>query len=397
MVAVVAKPWPRTRTGGAGGKRVIERWKVFGPGRWNGENWTESDIAELAENFRRFKRPINTDAPYYTPFVSLNHDDGTMGLANGDVLACGVDPADGWFWVTFDADPHVADLLDGGQLRAASIEWWNTKRKKDRELSGFPLTPDGKPVGLILRAVTLCGSMAQAVKGQPKAPKSRPKTGADLIQRFDNAVPPGRTFVRIPNVEEIIQKIMAAAPGITPEQAEAIAAAVSGGAPAEANAPPADGMGGDMGGMAANLPPDMPGGDEIKQAFRDLSAVIKRQGAELAAIKAEKTASAKAESDAMIQKFHDAVIAERKALPAEAARILDDLKKLTPTSREVTVGILTKQFGLTGKAAPKADRVFSDASAAGGSEPTLRERIMAKSVLGRSILAATAKQNAATN
>ena len=398
MVAAIAHRMPLSRPGLAG-KRVIERWKVFGPGRWNGETWSRSDLEDLAENFRRFRRPASTNAPAYVPFVSINHEDETVGLCWGDVLACGVDPADGWFWVTFDVDPTVAELLDSGKLRAASIEWWNTRNKRDRELSGFFLTPDAKPIGLILRAVTLCGAMVQAVKGQPRAPRSRPKTGADWIQRFDDAVRPGRTLVEIPNVDEqTIQKIMSADPSITPEMAEKIAAALAGGA-APAETPPPDGAGMDGGGampVGDEMPAGMDTGAALKQVYRDLSAVRKK----LAAKEAEEAKQANAASDQFIQKFHDAVLAERKATPAEAARILSDLKVLTPSLRETSVGVLTKQLGLTGKAAPKADRQFSDGSAARtgpAGEQDIRSQIMRNSIIGRQILAGQANADPARN
>lgn len=360
----ISAPMPKTRPGGKPGKRLIEHWRVFGPGRWLGQDWTAKQIGEMVANYRKFVKPITSPDPFYIPYVSINHADGSKGLASGDVLDCGQDP-DGWLWVTFDVGDAVAAALDAGHLRHASIAWWNTNLKTDRDLSGFVFTPDGKPIGLILCDVSLLGAMPPGCKGQPRPPKSKELADSPWLQKFNAPVPASRVLVEIPNVDELIQKLMAAVPGLSPEQYQSLAMASMGGGEVAPAIPPAD-----------NLAMDPAMGDPMKQMFADFTAFKVQTAAKIAELEADKKksatereAEAQAVSDALIQKFHDQVIAEKAAVPAEATRIFEDLKAMSPALRETNVAIMSRRLGLTGQKAPPADRQFADRSATGGNGP----------------------------
>lgn len=440
---------PRSRPSGEPGRRLIRHWRVFRPGRWNGEPWTERDLREMAENFHRFRQPVNSPDPFYIPFVSINHADGTMGLANGEVRDCGLDP-DGWFWVDFAVDDAVAQALDAGQLPGASIEWWNTRIARDRELSNFPATPDGRPVGLVLRALTLCGAMAPAVKGQPRPPRSQPldeplpqpwrERFGHWIQRFTDPDPPERVFVEIPNVEKLVQQFLALNPGLTPEQAEQLAYAAgewfvqqSGGSatptvdspaagaigadagaqpaasgppmdepptgpPTASVAPPPDGMAGDRSACAPGAP-----GEPMVQKFADLAAQLDAQRTRIADLEQRLTAAGKqreaddaAASDRMVQTFADAVRTSKKATPAETERLLKDLRQLSPAARDVQIAVLSRQYGLGAAAPPPADRQFRDEAAAPRSDSGFLE-LMSLTPTGRHILAQKAAAAASRN
>lgn len=391
MVAIRrSAPLPKSQPAGDAGRRLIRHWRVFAPGKWNGEDWTRAEVEELAENYRQFIKPINSPDPYWVPWVSINHNDGTAGLANGRVVDCGVDP-DGWFWVTFTLSELVANALDKGELPYASIEWWNTRLPSHQKTSGFPKKRNGKPFGVILRAVTLCGARPPAVRGQPRPPLSEPIRDA-WLQRFDDSVSPSRATVEIPNVDELIQKLMEADPSLTPEQCQKIAfvagdhfaaqqpepdggevAAVPADADpapdADPSMPPDASMTGEP---AASVTAPAPDGmamdcskpNDMVQKFADLSKDFAGLQAEIAELK-QARATEKAESvTSIVQKFSSDLLASKAVAPAEADRIVAELNKLsTPELREANVMAQRRIYRLDelAKNTP-ADRKFSEAA-----------------------------------
>jgi hypothetical protein len=262
-MAAAAAP---ARPGPAAGGYVVKHWRVFGPGLWNGGRWGRPygprDIAELVRNYRRFS---DGPAPFYVPFVSVNHEDRTATWADGEVTDCGQDP-DGWFWIDLALSREAGEALNAGKIRAPSIEFWDTRENpRDRHLSGFP-----EDAGMVLRAATLLGARAEGAKGQGRPPAAVPSTLArrgaaaaelygDPVSRFADLSACIRRFSEdsFMGRDQIIQAIVAACPGLKPEtlagltdeQLAAMAGDLQQGA---ANPPPADPA-------AAAAPPPPPG------------------------------------------------------------------------------------------------------------------------------------------
>jgi hypothetical protein len=360
----VAAPLPRSQSS-ARGRRRIGPWPVFGPGRWRGEFFNATDIRELVDNFYRFKKPMNTPSPFYEPFVSINHNDETRGLVEGEVISVGqgMPGYPGWFWVLLEVNEPTAAAMDSGRLPHASIEFWDTWQKSDAELSGFPYLPDGKRVGRILSAVTLAGALPPAVKGQPRPPQSQPAPD----RRFSNS-PTRSLTVRIPSMDpmqDLIAKFKAAVPGLTDEQYTQLAQASMGGDDA---APAPDAMMGDamaadpmaadassMGAMPQNAAMDAPPADKMFSDPKFQKAVQQAVQKALVAEKAKEVTASTAEG---VKKFCDTLKTGRHVTPAEADRLQAELLGLSPAARELSLATLSKIHKIE-QPLPKADRKFA--------------------------------------
>jgi hypothetical protein len=346
------------------GRRVIEHWRVFGPGFWKGERFTRDCIAEMVKNYHRFVNPIYglSTGPFYTPTCSINHDDDTAGLVDGIVIDAGQDP-DGWLWVSIALDSLVAWAIDQRKLRSASIEYWDTNRWDDMRLSGFPLV-NGKPAGRILSRVSLMGAVPPAVKGQPLPPLSRAATSAD--RRFSNAPTHFFTTRITPmNLKDLVEKFRSVVPGLTDDEYMALAQSATG--DPSAGVPNMDAATGammdasGMGGMDAmpSMPdpmdkkPDAMLGDPrflraVTQAFNKLQAEKEAKDLQNA-------------TAAEVKKFCDAIRDSKKNL-AEADRLQRELLALTPTARLLQLQALQRT---PLKPPTPADRKFSDGTATG--------------------------------
>lgn len=128
-------------------------------GTWNNRTVTDEDMQAMAANFREYS---GGPTPYYTPFVSINHE---------DKLACGM-------------IDDVRLVSDGIEVDASNVpedvgRWWNEKRLHspsvefwfpERDSAGVIIDGFRKPDGEfsetpVLKCVTLLGSEAPAVKG----------------------------------------------------------------------------------------------------------------------------------------------------------------------------------------------------------------------------------------
>lgn len=372
-----------------------EKWKVFGPGFWGGKNWTAADLRQAAENYRRFLKPVasSNGAPFHEPFVSLNHNDGTVGLMEGDVCDCGIDPSDGWFWVTFDTNDAIKQAIDKRRIRRASVEFWDTRNKTEQQLSGFPLTPDGKPCGVVFRCLSLLGAAAPGVKGQPDPPKPRLVNGLPIHQ-FDDSSPRKRITVEIAPMDELIAKLKAMMPGLTDDQYADAAQSLMGATPPE-NEGGVDMGAGDMG---ADPMPPAGAPDELKQIFRDVSTLRKEVVAtkqKLQALESDRLKREVENTKLTVDQFCDRV-KQAGASPAECDRLKAELTGATPTVRELSMKQLAKAYRIQAPTSPSADYLFQDGSAKAASRQETEEvtrRVMASTWRGKKLLAANGSNN----
>lgn len=144
---------------------LVERWKVFAPGFWNGETWTSPDVRDMVENFRELLKPRNSGHPFLIPIVNEQHD---IAVRYGWVVDVG-EGADGWLWVTLAVNRAAAQLLDSWLMDHSSIEFFSGDQIRNAGIP--PNHPDGRPRRAVLRAVALTGGEMQAVLGQPPAPR----------------------------------------------------------------------------------------------------------------------------------------------------------------------------------------------------------------------------------
>lgn len=158
---------------------------AFRPGTHNGLPHSPEFLRQLVANFQKFS---TGPAPHYTPYVSLNHDDG---LACGDVTGAtlaGPEPQ-----LMLDAD-RVPDTIrawaKSGRLRQPSIEYFEPERdpKTGRVIDGFR-GPDGTVVETpVLKALTLLGNKPPAVKGLKPLSAARFTHTGGIVRRFSGEV-----------------------------------------------------------------------------------------------------------------------------------------------------------------------------------------------------------------
>lgn len=136
---------------------------AFTPGVRNGKPYGADTIAALVRNYDRF---ANCDPPYWVPYVSVDHEEHPdwAGLSVGDVAAARAVTPDGEPGLTLDLEKvpvPIGALINGGQLRAVSVEWWEAP---DRFIG-----PDGPVDEPVLKCVSYLGSKSEASKGMPPA------------------------------------------------------------------------------------------------------------------------------------------------------------------------------------------------------------------------------------
>jgi hypothetical protein len=139
----------------------------FTPGVRNGQTYGPDAIAELVANYDRFREP-QPDKGWagWVPYASVDHEEHPdwAGLSVGDVVAAAAEDADGRPALTLDLDRvpvPVGALINGGQLRARSVEWF--------EPPNAFVGPDGPVAGKVLKCVSFLGSKSEAAKGMPAA------------------------------------------------------------------------------------------------------------------------------------------------------------------------------------------------------------------------------------
>lgn len=129
--------------------------RAYRVGRWNGEDTTPEELAELVANFARFAALTPSGVPFYVPFISLRHSDL---LAFGRVTRCVMDGE--YLVLDLDGVPLAfRRWMLSGQLTFPSVEVW-----RPGEFSA----PDGtEHAEHVLRCVTLLGADAPGAKGLP--------------------------------------------------------------------------------------------------------------------------------------------------------------------------------------------------------------------------------------
>jgi hypothetical protein len=199
---------------------------VFSVGFWNGLYHSPAMLREMAENFRKFSD--------YKPHGSINHE---------DMLACGRVKGVRFDGRTLFIDmgglpAEVGQAWNAQQLHSPSIEYWDTLNdERARLMAGFRL-PDGKPPGLVLRSVTLCGNQAPAVKNLGPMPKAvwednesytvpssqvpsfeRLKGTSEAAHKFHDLAPASRRFSSEDFMDKatMIASLKAADPSLTDE------------------------------------------------------------------------------------------------------------------------------------------------------------------------------------
>jgi hypothetical protein len=154
---------------------------AFRPGVHNGLPHSPEFLRQLVANFQKFS---TGPAPHYTPYVSLNHDDG---LACGDVTAATLDGPEPQLVLDADNVPDtVRAWAKGGRLRQPSIEYFEPERdpKTGRVIDGFR-DPDGHVVETpVLKALTLLGNKPPAVKGLKPLSAARFTHTGGVVRRF---------------------------------------------------------------------------------------------------------------------------------------------------------------------------------------------------------------------
>lgn len=152
---------------------AVKNMVSFCVGWWNGRPHTLQDLQELADNYNRLIN--NGGRPLYVPFATLNHQDpDRCGWVSGCRVAGNCLLLD-----VSDIPEDVAIRIRQGRLAYPSIEYWDTRNDpRARMLSGFGYSsPGGQPPGLVLRCVTILGSMAPGAKGLPELPIPQLQSG----------------------------------------------------------------------------------------------------------------------------------------------------------------------------------------------------------------------------
>jgi len=152
---------------------TVKNMVSFCVGWWNGRPHALQDLQELADNYNRLIN--NGGRPLYVPFATLNHQDpDRCGWVSGCRVAGNCLLLD-----VSDIPEDVAIRIRQGRLAYPSIEYWDTRNDpRARMLSGFGYSsPGGQPPGLILRCVTILGSMAPGAKGLPELPIPQLQSG----------------------------------------------------------------------------------------------------------------------------------------------------------------------------------------------------------------------------
>lgn len=135
----------------------------FTGGLRNGAIYTRADITELVDNFTKYS--LGDDA-YWKPYATVDHEETTQwaGLSLGDVVAARGVNVGGKPGLELDLErvpTPIGQLINSGQLRAVSVEWF------DQDLAPFN-GPDDKPIlSKVLKCVTFIGSDSEASKGMP--------------------------------------------------------------------------------------------------------------------------------------------------------------------------------------------------------------------------------------
>lgn len=161
----------------------------FRPGVWNGKPHDAKFVKALADNFQKYSTGAN---PYYSPYISINHDDT---LQAGRVSAAGVN-GDTLFLDGDGIPEPVGAWRNAGGLVQPSIEYFEpVYDESGRLVDGFR-KPDGTiEPGPVLKCLTLLGADAPAVKGLPALPFAQfshapaPKKHGGRVFKFANQVP----------------------------------------------------------------------------------------------------------------------------------------------------------------------------------------------------------------
>jgi hypothetical protein len=172
--------------------------EIFSAGFWNGETFTEDDLAELAANFARLKDELK-------PPLKVGHDGNQIlaGQSDGD-------PALGWvsalrvtggkLVATFTGVPRVlVEAIRQGRYRRVSAELY------------FNLRHRGQRIGKALKAVALLGADLPAVTNLNDLSAylaARPNWEAGEIKAFTG---PFRADLHSPGKERIMPEDHAAA------------------------------------------------------------------------------------------------------------------------------------------------------------------------------------------
>lgn len=140
----------------------VPRCVSFTAGFRNGEDHGEGKIDALVRNFKRFAAD-----GYWRPYGSVDHEEHPdwAGLSVGDVTDAWKETVDGRpaLVLALDNVPvPIGRLINGGQLRARSVEWF--------EPPNAFVGPDDEPVPEpVLKSVSFLGSKSEAAKGMPPA------------------------------------------------------------------------------------------------------------------------------------------------------------------------------------------------------------------------------------
>lgn len=158
---------------------------AFRPGTHNGLPHSPEFLRQLVANFQKFS---TGPAPHYTPYVSLNHDDG---LACGDVTGASLAGPEPQLMLDADRVPDtIRAWARSGRLRQPSIEYFEPERdpKTGRVIDGFR-GPDGTVVETpVLKALTLLGNKPPAVKGLKPLSAARFTHAGGIVRRFSGEV-----------------------------------------------------------------------------------------------------------------------------------------------------------------------------------------------------------------
>ncbi|MDE2097710.1 MAG: hypothetical protein KGL39_10715 [Patescibacteria group bacterium] len=175
----------------------LPRVEMFATGVHDGETWTEADLHELADNFRRHKGKLD-------PPLVVGHEADQQLLDATDVPAAGwpddlrveYDPEDGEYKLVGSVEgvpPEVADWIRRGLYRKVSAEIYDHPSE-----AGLP--GDGR----VFRRLALLGGELPKVKilrrlPEPERARSLPfaETGGRSCLRFSEGGRPGKGLRRI--------------------------------------------------------------------------------------------------------------------------------------------------------------------------------------------------------
>jgi hypothetical protein len=155
---------------------VIPRVHIFTAGNWQGQTYSEADLEDMVENFRRFS---SGDRPLVHVPVVIGHEEEQELLRNTGV------PAVGWAVNLTREGPHlfadlsqvfpgIARLVEAGAYRHVSAEIYPPDH-----------LPEGVPGarGCMLRRVALLGGQLPHVKSLNPLPQPMRLSEADLRPR----------------------------------------------------------------------------------------------------------------------------------------------------------------------------------------------------------------------